>query len=185
MTKLVARLILAMLILPIAVAVFLFMAFAVFPNTGPPGALSISLMWLVEYAVIATYWVLLWRSSVRWTKERILGTLGATLAALLCGGIGAGFVVEVTHEDIALGILIGGGLVPIVWVLGTVLVWRESSHERLERLKTYGTDAVCCPVCGYNMTGLREARCPECGGQFTVDELLTAQHEREQELEQS
>ncbi|HNO79207.1 MAG TPA: hypothetical protein PKN33_14235 [Phycisphaerae bacterium] len=185
MTKLVARLILAMLILPVAGAVFLFMAFAIFGNTGPPSALSLSLMWLVEYAVIGTYWVLLWRSTVRWTRERLLGTFGVTLAALLCGGIGAGFIVEVSHEDIALGILVGGGLVPIVWVFGTVLVWKETSQERFERVKSYGTDTVSCPVCGYNMTGLKEARCPECGGSFTVDELLTAQQNREEELEQS
>ncbi len=185
MSRLVARLILAMLILPVAGAVFLFTAFVMFPGGGPPPPSRVLATWIVEYAVIGTYWTLLWRSSVRWTRERLLGTLGVTLAALLCGGVGAVFIVEVTHEAIALGILIGGGLVPIVWVFGTVLVWKENAQERLERLKTYGTDTVSCPVCGYNMTGLREARCPECGGSFTVDELLTAQQNREEELEQS
>ncbi|HEX3357001.1 MAG TPA: hypothetical protein VHS31_08530 [Tepidisphaeraceae bacterium] len=30
---------------------------------------------------------------------------------------------------------------------------------------------VLCPLCGYNLRGLVEARCPECGGQFNWDEL--------------
>ncbi len=184
MTKLVARLILAMLILPISGAVFLFMAMALIQG-GPPPPQTIVTMWVAEYVVIATYWILLWRGVVRWTRQRVIGTLLVTLGALLCGAIGAVFVYEFVEAEISLALLIGGGVVPIVWVLGTVLVWKESADERLQRLKTYGTDTVCCATCGYNMTGLRDARCPECGSQFTLDELLTAQHEREQELEQA
>lgn len=29
------------------------------------------------------------------------------------------------------------------------------------------TNAPCCPLCGYNLTGLTEPRCPECGGRLT------------------
>ena len=184
MTRLVARLILAMLTLPISAALFLFMALALIQG-GPPAPQTIIVMWVAEYVVIAGYWLLLWRNVVRWTRQRIIGTLLVTLGAFVCGAIGAVFVYEFVEAEIALALLIGGGVVPIVWVLGTVLVWWESSQERLERLKSYGTDTVCCINCGYNMTGLRDARCPECGSQFTLDELLTAQHEREQELEQS
>lgn len=28
-----------------------------------------------------------------------------------------------------------------------------------------------CPACGYDVRGLREARCPECGGAFDADAL--------------
>src|SRR3954468_19436061 len=31
---------------------------------------------------------------------------------------------------------------------------------------------VLCPLCGYNLRGLPEARCPECGGQFDWPDLL-------------
>ena len=37
---------------------------------------------------------------------------------------------------------------------------------------------ILCPVCGYNLTGLREARCPECGGTFTLDQLAASQPQR-------
>lgn len=32
-----------------------------------------------------------------------------------------------------------------------------------------------CPNCGYSMIGLNEARCPECGTQFTLDDLIRRQ----------
>ncbi|UCD28300.1 MAG: hypothetical protein JSV03_14630 [Planctomycetota bacterium] len=35
-------------------------------------------------------------------------------------------------------------------------------------------DDVFCPVCGYNLRGLPEPRCPECGGQFDVSELVVS-----------
>ncbi len=185
MTKLVARLILAMLILPVSGAVFVFLVFVIFPMGGPPALSQILALWLIEYSIIAAYWILLWRSTVRWNRGRIVGTLLVTLAALLVGMVGATTVFEMALAPIPIVALIGGALVPIIWVLGTVLVWKESAQERFERLNSYGTDAVCCPICGYNMTGLKEARCPECGNTFTVDELFTAQSERQQELEQS
>ena len=54
---------------------------------------------------------------------------------------------------------LGGGLVPIVWVLATVLLWRETPAERLARMSNLVTNpTVLCPVCGYNLSGLREAR---------------------------
>jgi len=32
--------------------------------------------------------------------------------------------------------------------------------------------AVPCPKCGYDLRGQQECRCPECGQQFTVGELM-------------
>ena len=78
-----------------------------------------------------------------------------------------------------IGVLFGGGLPPIVWVLATVLIWRETPQERMQRITAMGTDSVSCPVCGYNLTGLREARCPECGSSFTLDQLLSGQPQRD------
>jgi hypothetical protein len=41
-----------------------------------------------------------------------------------------------------------------------------------------GRDAVVCPNCGYNLTGLSGTRCPECGKQYTINELLAEQPAR-------
>ncbi len=184
MSVLVTRLILAMLIFPISVGLWVAMMSAFFYSHDPT-IITSTLTWFVEYTFIATYWLFLWRKTVRWTPERVKLTWLVTGASIFCGAIASAFIETARLAPPGLGTLAGGAVVPILWVFGTVLAWKETSEERLERLKTYGTDAVCCPTCGYNMTGLREARCPECGGQFTIDELLTAQHEREQELEQS
>ncbi|MBN1513098.1 MAG: hypothetical protein JXB13_13875 [Phycisphaerae bacterium] len=34
---------------------------------------------------------------------------------------------------------------------------------------------VNCPSCGYSMVGLEQSRCPECGSQYTLDELIRRQ----------
>ena len=60
-------------------------------------------------------------------------------------------------------------------LLATVLIWRETPHERVERLSQLGTAGVCCPICGYNLTGLSTAQCPECGAKFTLDQLMATQ----------
>ncbi len=36
---------------------------------------------------------------------------------------------------------------------------------------SHKTTDYCCPQCGYNMRGLTEAKCPECGAVFTLDQL--------------
>jgi hypothetical protein len=70
-------------------------------------------------------------------------------------------------------------MVPIVWVLMTVVVWRETTAERTHRLAAAGADRIVCPMCGYAMTGLREARCPECGAAYTLEQLIATQPSRE------
>jgi DNA-directed RNA polymerase subunit RPC12/RpoP len=62
--------------------------------------------------------------------------------------------------------------------VATVIAWRESPLERATRVGAAGGSSVACPTCGYNLTGLAEARCPECGGRFTLDELFAAQPAR-------
>ena len=63
-------------------------------------------------------------------------------------------------------------------MLGTLLIWRETPVERAERLRQLPGMAQAstphCPRCGHNMTGLTQARCPECGSQYTLDALIAA-----------
>ena len=72
------------------------------------------------------------------------------------------------------GIVIGGMAWAATWLASTALIWRETAAERRQRLARLGVEAIACPTCGYNLTGLREARCPECGSQFTLDQLYAA-----------
>jgi len=181
MTATIARLILAMLILPVTAAIFVVgMAVAV-RRGGPPSPAGLLALWTFVYSFIATYWILLWRSSVRWTNQRIMRTVLAGLGSVTVGLIvGTAAFTMFPGLPLPIAILFGGGPVPIIWVLATVLLWRETAAERVERLSgLLGAGAVVCPICGYNLSGLSEARCPECGASYTLDRLIAAQPQRE------
>ncbi len=184
MTATIARLILAMLILPATGAVFLLTFIALLSrNTGgPPSVGAILLLWAIVYTFVATYWILLWRSTVRWTSSRVRNTALAGLFAMAGGAAFAGALIAVARAiPGGIAFLLGGGFVPIVWVLATVLLWRETAAERLARMsKLVSNPTVLCPFCGYNLSGLREARCPECGASFTLDELAASQPQRDE-----
>jgi hypothetical protein len=179
MTATIARLVLAMLILPATGAVFVILFAAMLRPGGPPSPAGLLFLWAVVYAFVGSYWTLLWRSTVRWNGRRLLNTLGGTAVAL-ASGVGMGVLCMALNDRIPPQVLImfGGGIVPIVWVLLTVLAWRETPGERTMRLAAAGAADIVCPMCGYRMTGLREARCPECGGAFTLEQLVAAQPAR-------
>jgi hypothetical protein len=164
-----------MLILPLTGAIFVLLMGAFMSRSAPPSPAGIAVIWAAVYTFVAVYWVLLWRDLVRWTPARKRNTGLAAPLALLAGFLIGSVLVHVLRAPTVGAMLVGGGVVPIVWVLTTVLVWRETPRERMERITAAGTDSVCCPVCGYNMTGLHESRCPECGSRFTLDQLLAGQ----------
>src|ERR1051325_1420368 len=183
MSATIARLILAMLILPGTGAGFLLAFVAVLSRSsgqGPPSMSAVLMLWMLVYTFVATYWILLWRSTVKWTRARVRNTALAGLLAL-AGGISFAVALELLRRATPPGIalLLGGGGVPIVWVLATVVLWRETPAERLARMSNLVSNpTVLCPVCGYNLAGLREARCPERGASFTLDELAASQPQR-------
>lgn len=63
----------------------------------------------------------------------------------------------------------------LLWLAWTCFAWRETAAERAERVQKQAGKAIFCPKCGYNMVGLLESRCPECGTAFTLDQLFIAQ----------
>jgi hypothetical protein len=174
-----------MLILPATGAVFLLTFIALLarsPGGGPPSMWIVVITWIVVYTFVATYWIMLWRSTVKWTRARVRNTALAGLLALAGGGAFAVALIAVARAiPPGIALLLGGGGVPIVWVLATVLLWRETAAERIARMSNLVSNpTVLCPVCGYNLSGLREARCPECGASFTLDELAASQPQRDE-----
>lgn len=178
MTRTVARLILAMLLLPCTGAVFLILFLAiVVPGAapGPPSVARLLLVWFLLYAFVGAYWVVLWRDMVAWSARRVALTAAATAGALFGGAaVALGALAIQRQLPPPIAVMLGGGTVPITWVLSTVLIWRETAAERLARLTAHGMPAVACPLCGYNLAGLTEARCPECGGSFTLEQIVLA-----------
>jgi hypothetical protein len=190
MSRLIARILLAIFLIPLASLVYLvtFYVHDRMSRTGyaayyrgeayPRETLSRE-SWgfltggAVSWAFIALWWFLLWRKSERWTGERIGYTLGVAVAVAIAGVALASMI---GSSDQSFGVFVGSAAAPMLWLVGSIFVWRETAGERAARAaQSPDRAAVACPTCGYNLTGLREARCPECGSQFTVDQLLAAQ----------
>ncbi|MGH7179951.1 MAG: hypothetical protein ACREJC_21420 [Tepidisphaeraceae bacterium] len=177
MTRLLARLVLAMLLLPISGSILVLgLVLSAATGRGEPSLLFVVCVWTTVYAFIAIYWIALWSGIIQWKPWRVsytaLAGAGAIVAAIACT---AATYSGARGIPIQFAALLGGGVAPILWVLATVLIWRETPIERLERLARLGRAAVSCPICGYNMTGLSETRCPECGAKFTIEQLVSAQ----------
>ena len=70
------------------------------------------------------------------------------------------------------------GIISIA-IAGTLLLWLQAWRLRhCGRPRIHPDDGllnVSCPECDYRMVGLTESRCPECGSQYALDELLARQ----------
>ena len=177
MTRTVARLILAMLLLPCTGAVFVLLFATILASNpgGPPPVSRLLLMWSILYVFVGAYWIVLWRDMVTWNRRRVTLTAVATVLSLAGGcAVALGCLALNRRLPPPIAVLFGGATVPITWVLSTVLIWRETAAERLGRLTAHGMPALACPLCGYDLSGLTEARCPECGATFTLEQLVLA-----------
>ncbi|HYO08978.1 MAG TPA: zinc ribbon domain-containing protein [Tepidisphaeraceae bacterium] len=175
MSQLISRILLTILLFPLA-AVFNFVVFVVLERQLSDYREALVPAALTD-AFIVGYWLLLWRRTVRWTPARLRLTAWAGGGAAAAGAILGWGVNRFTYGD-AIGIYIGVIAAALLWLAATVLVWRETPPERSQRLSRAGAEAVVCPACGYNLTGLREARCPECGASYTLNDLFASQPAR-------
>jgi hypothetical protein len=177
MSRLLSKIMLAMLMLPLAASLYVVVIAGsiefVFGYSHEIAPFAVTT--IVVWAFIACYWTLLWRRTVRWNGWRI----GLTAAAALAGaGVGAVSGALVGMVEDGFGAFLGGVTTILFWLLGTVLIWRETTAERVERLRARSPEAMVCPSCGYNLTGLRQTTCPECGARYTIDELAALQPDR-------
>lgn len=178
MSQVLARVMLAVLMIPSA-AILHLSVYAMAERM--PWHLRWPRLWLqhgelvlacvVMWAFIATYWITLWRRTVRWTTWRTRATVW-TGGAAAAAGVLAGLLVGRRFGD-ELMFFVFSTVTPLIWLTWTVFIWRESGSERAVR--TRGETPITCPSCGYNLAGLVQARCPECGTQFTLDELFAHQ----------
>jgi hypothetical protein len=184
MSRLISRILLAVFMLPLAAMVYLAAVVPVMRIVGYGRYYSrigsedfaFVIAGVVSWAFIATYWTLLWRKSVRLNAVRVRQSFGIGLAALI---VAVAIAIPLGLVEEGFGYFMGSAIAPMLWVVATIFIWRESAAERTERLRASGRDGVVCPTCGYNLTGLTSTRCPECGTQFTLDELMAAQPGRE------
>ena len=57
-----------------------------------------------------------------------------------------------------------------IWFAGTAWLWRK--RESPVVFAASNTEHVSCPQCSYNLKGLKEVHCPECGWTSTVDQIV-------------
>lgn len=172
---------LALLMLPLGVGVYVIVATTVFEVTGARERTVFLVAGVISALVVVAYWTLLWRGTVRWTRERVAMTVVTLVAALACGGV-AGALGE--RVDRGFGVFLSCPVFVLLWLLQTIFVWRETGSERASRLRGATGSVIACPQCGYNLTGLGQAVCPECGSRYTLEELLAGQRGSDADLEE-
>jgi hypothetical protein len=180
MSHLISRILLAVLMIPAAGFIFLITILAsdrTFGYSWRPMPMVMS--GLSTWAFVAIYWFWLWRTSVKWTSTRIGWTGLAAIGAVIVGFM-AGVLTYPIERDV--GEFIGSSVAPLAWLIAVTIIWRETPLERAQRLGPISKTGIVCPKCGYNLTGLQGTRCPECGTQYTLDELLASQPSRKQEM---
>src|SRR4051794_41428170 len=127
MTATIARLILAMLILPATGAVFVLAFLAMLRPGAPPSTPQLLFLWTVVYLFVGTYWLLLWHGVVRWTRRRVVQTVGGAVAALAGAVVVAGAGPPPPPQaPPPRPLLLGGAAGPLVGGLLARLAWREA-----------------------------------------------------------
>jgi hypothetical protein len=131
-------------------------------------AVSFLLAGLVYVATLHWIWSRHRHLRVIWVGASL--TLGIVILAILaCVVIDVWFAGD--DEFLIAGVLLGAAGAAIA-------LWTRLYHRHVGGRALYdenGTMALRCPACQYSMVGLKESRCPECGQEYTLDELLARQ----------
>jgi len=174
MPRLVAQILLSVLMLAIASILYTVTAACTYELVGWNFDILVFLVaGLVTWLFIVVFWMLLWRRYVRWTHRRLQKTIASFFVVLFPAALAGWLTSPVVDESF--GMFIAGATAILLWLVATVLIWRETVTERFERIRYFGDNALICPNCGYNLTGLTTCTCPECGSEYTLDELVRSQ----------
>ena len=122
----------------------------------------------VTALVLAVGWVIAWSPCVSWKPRLAWLTGGLCLCFVVLATLAwlAGPVWDWINEEVAVSLVfVAAG----AYLIFTVHIWSKRPTPGVA-----GEFAPLCPDCGYNMTGLERARCPECGRAYTLDKLLAA-----------
>jgi hypothetical protein len=179
MSRLVARILLAILMLPAAMLVYLVTILFCEGAFHFRGEAELLVSGVVTWMFVAMYWWLLWRRSIAWTARRTTLTTFSILLAIFISFLLGCFVELLSRE---MGYFVGSVFAPLVWLILVTIAWRETFAERAARIQASNKLGVVCPSCGYNLTGLQGTRCPECGTLYTVDEIIAGQPARMEDV---
>lgn len=169
------------LLIPLAIAIemtlYVVMGLLMSTMRSTSPVLTIALIiGLIFLPALMTYFgtLIIWSPVVRWTPSRRIRTLAisvlfvlalATLGVLLF--IWQSSPLSYTAPGLAL-------LLACIAVVVLNLLWYTPPQARGD------ADGVICPTCGYDLRGQNSCRCPECGTEYKLGELMAnRRHQRD------
>src|SRR5437870_13915481 len=87
MPRIVVRLLLSMLVVPLGATLFAVASLAMELAVGQTGPWTLAACGFITWIGVAAYWLLLWRNSVRWNARRIDRTLGWAVVLAVAGSL--------------------------------------------------------------------------------------------------
>lgn len=182
MTRVVVRMLLTALLVPAMIVggslTGAFLGEFVFPSREDSVAVGTVTACCVGYAL--GYW-LIWRGVVAWTRRRVVRTLlvYALFAGLLLLADAIAYFASGGDffNRFPWILLVNFGLLA-AWLITASLVWTESPRERAARIGAAATSSTLCPACKYDLAGLSNLKCPECGNEFTLGRFQDEQRRR-------
>jgi len=181
----IVRLAVGFALIPLLPGVFFIVGQAMdhFANIGNDETLACA---YASGAILAVgIWWLVWRRAVNWTPRRKERT--TLLVIMMALAPFTPFIAETNIDWIDSIVMVIPLLALAAWFAGTAYVWRLAPGEipaAYGGIVPANVDAtnnaasheaqvtVTCGQCEYNLRGLREARCPECGWTTTLDVLV-------------
>ncbi len=136
----------------------------------PSNGIALLVTSTISAPVFTVVWIRIWARAVMWDR-RTMGRTGIAVAASL----GTALAVATSHmlaigtawgdeEGVILATAAYGG----AWIAASAWAWADQVRTGV------GGPRIICPKCNYDMRGLDQPRCPECGSRYTLDELLAA-----------
>lgn len=126
----------------------------------------------------AGFWAV-WRGVVVWTPRRSARTAAWSGGCVALGILSvAGLLLWLDRWDVEPWLVVAIAAVTLLWMVGCVRLWQESPSERAARIAAAGVSTALCPVCKYDLSGLTNLKCPECGNEFTLGRLQDEQRRR-------
>lgn len=172
MPRLVSLTLLSMLVLPAGGLVYILAVIIGFELFGWRADTEVFFTAnVVIFAMVITWWSVLWTRQIEWTSAMWASMIGATFSCIVAGFF-AGLFLRLADITDGFELFVGGCVTMIAWLCAMCILWRDRSARPS---KEVGEAVVICTKCGYALNGLREARCPECGQVYTLDALFLAQ----------
>lgn len=194
MPRLLTRLLINLLCVPLAVLLYVLSVIlleagikAFFPSKSWSERQIIEMYALVVQfylngsVVMLVQW-LIWRPVVAWTSRRKARTIAVWVATPVVTILQTAAWITCFQSDQDFAVrasVVSTVVVTALALITNYALWTETPRERAKRTAVAGLNRTTCPLCRYDLSGLTNLRCPECGHEFTFGALIEENRRRE------